>query len=336
MKPAPTASPAVKTPTFADVEQAAERLAGVAHVTPVMTSREADRRAGARLFFKMESLQKGGAFKFRGAYNAVSQLSPDARKAGVVAFSSGNHAQAIALAAHMLGVRATLIMPEDAPAAKLAATRSYGPEVVLYNRHTGNREAIAAEFVARTGATLIPPFDHPDIIAGQGTATLELIQAVGPLDYLYVPVGGGGLISGSALAAHALSPGCRVVGVEPQAGDDARRSLESGTIVSIPTPVTIADGAQTGRVGDLTFAIMRLLVNSITVVDDDALRRQMAFFMERMKVVVEPTGCLGAAAAMAMAPAGARVGVIVSGGNVDIMPPSKDHRSGPTARIGIF
>lgn len=313
-----TVATSLDVPSYADVESAAARIAGIAHRTPVLTSSRADLATGARLFFKMESLQKGGAFKFRGAFNAISRLDSEARRRGIVAYSSGNHAQAAALASRLLGVRATIVMPDDAPAGKLAATRGYGARVVTYDRHDGDREAIAAELVAREGFTLIPPFDHPHVIAGQGTAARELIEEVGPLDYLYVPVGGGGLISGVALAAAALSPGCRVIGVEPQAGDDARRSLAAREIVRIPTPATIADGAQTRSVGGITFAVMREHVAAITTASDDALRRQMRFFLEAMKQLVEPTGCLGAAAAMAEAPKGARVGVIVSGGNVDV------------------
>jgi threonine dehydratase len=305
-------------PTFAEIADARDRLAGVAHVTPVMTSREADARSGARLFFKMENLQRGGAFKFRGAYNAVARLSEVERRRGVVAFSSGNHALSTALACRILDVKATLVMPNDAPRAKIAASRGYGAEVVLYDRRDDDRDAIAANLVSRHGMALIPPFDHADVIAGQGTAALELIEEVGPLDYLYVPVGGGGLIAGAALAAATLSPDCRVVGVEPEAGDDGRRSFESGTIVTIASPATIADGARTNCLGHLPFALIRSHVHRMTSVPDDALRAQMLFFMERMKMVVEPTGCLGAAAAMIEAPAGARIGIIVSGGNMDV------------------
>lgn len=305
-------------PTYADVAAAAERVAGIAHRTPVLTSTTADLATGARLFFKMESLQRSGAFKFRGAFNAVSRLRADEMRRGVVAFSSGNHAQATALASRMLGVRAVIIMPADAPAAKLAATRDYGATIITYDRQHGDREAIAAELVERDGLTLIPPFDHPHLIAGQGTAARELIEEAGPLDYLYVPVSGGGLISGCAIAAAELSPDCQVIGVEPETGDDARQSLAAGEIVRIATPQTIADGAQVRCIGDITFEVMRAHVAGIVTVSDDALRRQMRFFLQTMKQLVEPTGCLGAAAAMAQAEKGARIGVIVSGGNVDV------------------
>ncbi len=306
--------------TFDDVAAAATRLAGIAHRTPVMTSRTADALTGARLFFKCENLQRMGAFKFRGAYNAIACLDDAARARGVIAFSSGNHAQAIALAARLQGTRATLVMPSDAPAIKLAATRGYGAEVVLYDRMTEDREAIGRRLSDERGLALIPPFDHAGVIAGQGTAALELIEETGPLDTLLVCVGGGGLISGCALAAHALSPGCRVIGVEPQAGNDVQQSLAAGSIVRIPVPRTIADGAQTQAAGQLTFAIMRALVSEVVTVTDDELVSAMRFFAERMKILVEPTGCLAAAAAFSgkAALAGQRVGVILSGGNVDL------------------
>ena len=307
----------LRLPTFADVEAASARILGVAHRTPVFTSRRTDGEVGARLFYKMESFQRGGAFKFRGAYNALSRLGPEGRAGGVVAYSSGNHAQAVALAARLLGCRATIVMPADAPVSKRAATAGYGAEIVLFDRRSEDREAIAREISEREGAVLLPPFDHADIIAGQGTATMELIEEVGPLDYLFVPVGGGGLLAGSALAAAALSPGCKVIGVEPEAGDDVRQSFESGKIVSIDTPDTIADGAQTRRMGELPFAIMQAQVHGIMTVSDDALRAQMLVALERMKAVVEPTACLGMAAAVTASPPGARVGILVSGGNVD-------------------
>lgn len=304
-------------PGFADIIAAAKRISGVANRTPVFTSRRTDAETGARLFYKMENFQRGGAFKFRGAYNALSRLGPSGRAAGVVAYSSGNHAQAVALAANLLGCRATIVMPADAPLGKRAATAGYGAEIVLFDRRTEDREAIARAISTRTGAVLIPPFDNADIIAGQGTATLELIQEIGQLDYLFVPVGGGGLLAGSALAAAELSPGCKVIGVEPEAGDDVRQSFASGQIVSIETPETIADGAQTRRMGNLPFAIMQRHVHAIHTVSDDALRAQMRLSLERMKLVVEPTACLGMAAALQSSPVGARVGVLVSGGNVD-------------------
>ncbi len=307
-------------PGFADVRLAASRLAGVAHRTPVLRSATADAITGAQLFFKCENLQRMGAFKFRGAYNAIAALDDIGRRAGVLAFSSGNHAQAIALAARLLGVKATIVMPADAPAAKLAATRGYGGEVVTYDRFTEDREAISNRLAAERGLTLIPPYDHAEVIAGQGTAAMELLEDVGPLDALFVCLGGGGLLSGSLLAASAMAPGCAVFGVEPEAGDDARQSLRAGRIVTIPVPKTIADGAMTTHLGRLTFPIIRDRVRDILTVSDARLVEQMRFFAERMKIVVEPTGCLAAAAAFDAAPSwqGKRVGVIVSGGNVDL------------------
>jgi threo-3-hydroxy-L-aspartate ammonia-lyase len=307
-------------PTYADVEAAAARLHGVAHRTPVLTSRTANARSGAQLFFKAENLQRGGSFKFRGACNAIARLDEARRKAGVVAFSSGNHAQGIALAAQLLGVPATIIMPLDAPAAKVAATRGYGAQVVSYDRYTQDRDAIGRELAAAGGLALIPPYDHDDIIAGQGTAAKELIEDVGPLDMLLVCLGGGGLLAGSALAAQALSPGCRVYGVEPEAGNDGQQSFRSGAIVTIGVPQTIADGAQTAYLGTRTFPIIRRHVTDILTVSDAQLVEAMRFFAERMKMVVEPTGCLAAAAAFsdAVPVKGARVGVILSGGNVDL------------------
>lgn len=307
-------------PTFADVEAAAARIAGFAHKTPVLTSRTADEALGASLYFKAENLQRMGAFKFRGGYNAVAHLSPEQRKAGVVAYSSGNHAQAVALAAKLHGAPAVIIMPHDAPAAKVAATRGYGAEVVLYDRYTEDREAIGARLSAERGLALIPPYNHPDVIAGQGTAAKELIEEVGPLDYLFAPVGGGGLISGTALSARALCPACKVIGVEPAAGNDAQRSLAEGRIVHIDTPKTIADGAQTQHIGDITYAIMKRELEEIRTATDAELVEAMGFFASRMKIVVEPTGCLGLAAAKQIKDrlAGKRVGIILSGGNVDM------------------
>ncbi|SBW01171.1 Threo-3-hydroxyaspartate ammonia-lyase [uncultured Alphaproteobacteria bacterium] len=307
-------------PTFADVEAAAARIADVAHKTPVLTSRTANEALGASLFFKAENLQRMGAFKFRGGYNAVAHLSPAQRKAGVVAYSSGNHAQAVALAAKLLGAPAVIVMPRDAPAAKIAATRGYGAEVVLYDRYTEDREAIGARLSSERGLALVPPYNHPDVIAGQGTAAKELIEEVGPLDYLFAPVGGGGLISGSALSARALSPACRVIGVEPAAGNDAQRSLAEGKIVHIDTPKTIADGAQTQHIGDLTYAIMKRELAEIRTATDAELVEAMGFFATRMKIVVEPTGCLGLAAAKQIKDQlkGKRVGIVLSGGNVDM------------------
>lgn len=304
--------------TFADVAAAAQRLHGIAHRTPVLTSRTADELTGAQLYFKCENFQRMGAFKFRGAYNALAQFTAHQRTAGVVAFSSGNHAQAVALSARLIGMPATIVMPKDAPAVKIEATRGYGAEVVLYDRYTEDREAIGRQLADTRGMTLIPPFDHPHVMAGQGTAALELLQDAGPLDLLLVCTGGGGLIAGCATAAHELQPACRVIGVEPAAGNDAQQSLRAGHIVGIAVPQTIADGAQTQAPGKLTFPVIQARVSDIVTVSDDALERAMRFFAQRMKIVVEPTGCLGAAAAFeqAVEVRGKRVGVILSGGNV--------------------
>jgi threo-3-hydroxy-L-aspartate ammonia-lyase len=311
--------------TFHDIEAAAGRLAGQALKTPVRQSRQADERTGAQLFFKCENFQRMGAFKFRGAYNALSQFTPEQRKAGVLAFSSGNHAQAIALSGRLLGIPTVIVMPRDAPPAKLAATRGYqagqrGSEVVLYDRYTEDREAIGRRLAAERGMTVIPPYDHPHVMAGQGTAALELLRETGPLDTLLVCVGGGGLISGCAVAAHHLSPGITVHGVEPEAGNDTQQSLAAGRIVKIDTPKTIADGAQTQASGQLTFPVIQRLVKSILTVSDAQLVATMRFFAERMKMVVEPTGCLAAAAVLegVIDLRGQRVGVILSGGNVDL------------------
>lgn len=310
----------ISLPTYDDVAAAAERLAGHAHRTPVLHSATADARWGAQFFFKCENFQRMGAFKFRGAFNALSRFDAAQRRAGAIAFSSGNHAQAVALSARLLGMPAVIVMPLDAPAAKVTATRGYGAEVVTYDRFTEDREAISKRLASERGMTLIPPYDHPDVIAGQGTAAKELIEEVGPLDALYVCLGGGGLTSGSALAAHALSPGCKVYGVEPEAGNDGQQSLRAGHIVHIETPKTIADGAQTQHLGAYTFGIIRRDVADIRTVSDAQLVEGMRFFAERMKMVVEPTGCLAFAGAVADAPSlqGAKVGVIVSGGNVDL------------------
>jgi threonine dehydratase len=314
--------------SFDDVRAAAGRLAGIAHRTPVHTSRTANQRSGAELFFKCENFQRMGAFKFRGAYNALAQFSAEQRRAGVIAYSSGNHAQAIALSARLLGMPSVIVMPQDSPAAKLAATRGYqagqpGSEVILYDRYTEDREALGRRIAAERGMTLIPPYDHPHVMAGQGTAALELLQDTGPLDTLMVCVGGGGLISGCAVAAHHLSPGIAVHGVEPEAGNDTQQSLVRGEIVHIATPKTIADGAQTQHSGQLTFPVIQRLVKSIVTVSDAQLVSTMRFFAERMKLVVEPTGCLAAAAVLEGAHGlpdlrGQRVGIIVSGGNVDL------------------
>jgi len=306
--------------SFNDIVHAHERIAGVAHRTPVLTSRTVDALCGAKLFFKCENFQRAGAFKFRGACNALAQFSPGQKERGVVTFSSGNHAQAIALAASLLGIRAVIVMPNDAPAVKAAATRGYGAEVVLYDRYKESREAIGERLAREQGLTLIPPYDHPHIMAGQGTAAKELFEEVGSLDYLLVPLGGGGLLSGSLISARALCPACRVIGVEPEAGNDGQRSLSSGRIISIDTPQTIADGAQTQSLGRLTFAVIRELVSDIQVVGDRELVESMKFFAGRMKIVVEPTGCLGAALAFSrrLDLRGRRAGVILSGGNVDL------------------
>ena len=307
-------------PTFDDVAAAAQRLAGHAHRTPVLRSRTADALLGAEVFSKCENLQRAGAFKFRGAFNALSRFSAEQRRRGVVAFSSGNHAQAIALSGRMLGIPAAIVMPHDAPAAKVDATRAYGAEVIRFDRYSEDREAIGRRLAEQRGMTLIPPYDHAHVIAGQGTATKELIDEVGPLDDLFVCLGGGGLLSGAALAVRALSPACRLHGVEPEAGNDAQQSLARGEIVHIETPQTIADGAQTQHLGELTFAIIRRDVDDIVTASDAQLVEAMRFFAERMKLVVEPTGCLGLAGARhAGVPLQRRrVGIVVSGGNIDL------------------
>jgi len=306
--------------TYEDIVAAAGRIDGHAHRTPVLTSRTANEELGAEIFFKAENMQRMGAFKFRGGFNALSRFNEAQRKAGVVAFSSGNHAQAIALSAKLLGIPATIIMPEDAPASKIAATRGYGGNVVTYDRYKEDREAIGRKLAEEKGMTLIPPYDHADVIAGQGTAAKELFEEVGELDYFFVCLGGGGLLSGSALATRALSPKCKLYGVEPEAGNDGQQSFRSGAIVHIDTPKTIADGAQTQHLGSLTFPIIKRDVDDILTVSDAELVDAMRFFASRMKIVVEPTGCLGFAAARKMKEAlrGKRVGVLISGGNVDI------------------
>lgn len=307
-------------PTYADVVAASERIKGQAHRTPVLTSRTANEELGAQLFFKAENMQRMGAFKFRGAYNALSRFTPEQKRAGVVAFSSGNHAQAIALSAKLMGIPATIVMPLDAPASKVAATRGYGATVVAYDRYKEDREQIGRELAQKHGFTLIPPYDHADVIAGQGTAAKELFEEVGELDALFVCLGGGGLLGGSSLAARALSPQCKIYGVEPEAGNDGQQSFRSGSIVHIDTPKTIADGAQTQHLGNITFPLIQQNVNDILTVSDDQLVDAMRFFAARMKIVVEPTGCLGFAAARAMKDElrGKRVGIIISGGNIDI------------------
>ncbi len=306
--------------TLADVRAAATRIAGHVHRTPVLTSRTADALAGAKLFFKAETFQRVGAFKARGAFSRLTLLSEPERKRGVVAFSSGNHAQAVALAARDLGVPATIVMPDDAPALKLAATRAYGAEVVLYDRRREDREAIARRLVRERGVVLVPPFDDDAIIAGQGTAALELLEEVTDLDVVVAPCGGAGLLAGTAIAATGLRPGIRVQGVEPEAGDDVARSLGEGRRIAISVPETIADCLQTTRVGERNFAILRALVEGVVTVSDLELRQAMTFLFSRMKLVVEPGGAAAAAALFARrvpGVAGRRVGVILSGGNVD-------------------
>ncbi|EDT01614.1 Pyridoxal-5'-phosphate-dependent protein beta subunit [Burkholderia ambifaria IOP40-10] len=307
-------------PTYDDVAAAAARLEGHAHRTPVMTSRTIDEALGAQVFFKCENLQRMGAFKFRGAFNALSRFDATQRRNGVVAFSSGNHAQAIALSARILGIPATIVMPQDAPAAKMAATRGYGGNVVTYDRYTEDREQIGRELADKHGLTLVPPYDHADVIAGQGTAAKELFDEVGPLDAVFTPLGGGGLLSGTALATRALSPHAKLYGVEPEAGNDGQQSFRSGSIVHIDTPRTIADGAQTQHLGNLTFPILRRDVDDILTATDAELVDCMRFFATRMKIVVEPTGCLSFAAARRMKDElkGKRVGIVISGGNVDL------------------
>jgi threonine dehydratase len=307
-------------PTYDDVVAAAARIAGIAHRTPVLTSRTINEEFRAQVFFKAENLQRTGAFKFRGASNALSRLSPAQKAAGVVAFSSGNHAQGMALAARLLGVPATIVMPHDAPPLKVAATRGYGATVVSYDRYTEDREQIGRDLAQRHGLTLIPPYDHFDVICGQGTAAKELFEEVGELDYFFVCMGGGGLLSGSALATRALSPQCKLYGVEPEAGNDGQQSFRKGEIVHIDTPQTIADGAQTQHLGQLTFPIVRRDVDDILTVTDAQLIDEMRFYAARMKIVVEPTGCLSLAAARQMKDelAGKKVGILISGGNVDI------------------
>jgi threonine dehydratase len=306
-------------PTFADIQDAARQIAGVAHRTPVVTSRTLNDRTGAQLHFKCENLQRAGAFKFRGAYNAMSRLSPDERRRGVLTFSSGNHAQAVALAGRLLDIPRVIVMPTDAPAVKRQATEEYGGEVVLYDRDREDRETIGRRIVDERGLILIPPYDHADVIAGQGTAAAELFEESGPLDALFVPCGGGGLLSGSAITTRALSPGCRVVGVEPAAGDDATRSFRTRELHTVHNPQTVADGARTPSLGSLTFPLVLEYVSDMATVDDATLLQTMFLLWERLKLVVEPTGALGAAAALhgGFVFAGNRIGVILTGGNVD-------------------
>ncbi|MGE3955552.1 MAG: threo-3-hydroxy-L-aspartate ammonia-lyase [Vicinamibacterales bacterium] len=315
-----THPPTVPLPTFDDVERAALRIDGVAHRTPVVTSRTVDQRTGASVFFKCETLQRGGAFKFRGAFNALSRLDDDQRRRGVVAFSSGNHAQAVALAGRILDIPRVIVMPADSPEVKRRATEEYGAEVVLYDREREDREAIGRQLAHDRGLAVIPPYNHPDIIAGAGTAARELFREVGPLDMLVTPCGGGGLLSGSSLSAAALSPGCRVIGVEPLAGDDATRTFRTKSLQTVKNPRTVADGAMTPSLGSLTMPLVLAHVADMVTVDDPTLLRAMFFLWERLKLIVEPTGALAAAAVLegAVDVRGLRVGVILSGGNVDL------------------
>jgi threo-3-hydroxy-L-aspartate ammonia-lyase len=310
----------ISPPTYADVVAAAQRLESYAHKTPALTSRFADEMLGAKVYFKAENLQRMGAFKFRGGFNSLAKFSTEQKAKGVVAFSSGNHAQAIALSARILGMPAVIVMPQDAPAAKIAATKGYGAEVVLFDRYTEDREAIGKHLATTRGLTLIPPFDHADVIAGQGTAAKELIEEVGPLDYFFVCLGGGGLMAGCSLAFEALNPACKIYGVEPAAGNDVQQSFRTGAPVKIDVPKTIADGAQTQLVGKLTFPIIQRCATDILTATDAQLIDCMHFFAERMKMIVEPTGALGFAAARfaGIELKGKRVGVLISGGNVDI------------------
>lgn len=308
-------------PTFADVEAASKRLEGVAHKTPVLTSTTANALLGADVYFKAENFQRMGAFKFRGAYNTLSQFTPEQKKAGVIAFSSGNHAQAIALSAKLLGIPATIVMPKDAPPAKLAATRGYGAEVITYDRFTEDRDAISNRIAAERGATVVPPYNHNGVLTGQGTVAYELLKEVPDLDYIFVPLGGGGLLSGTILAAQGLAPNAKVYGVEPEAGNDFQQSYRKGEIVKIPVPKTIADGAQTQAPGEITFKIVSAGVADILTATDEQLVESIKFYAERLKIVVEPTGALSLAAARhaGIDLKGKKVGIIISGGNVDLV-----------------
>lgn len=313
-------SPPTPAVTFSDVSRAADRLAGIVHRTPVMTSRTVNARANADVHLKCENFQRTGAFKIRGGYNAMAQLSPEAQARGVVTYSSGNHAQAVALAGRLLGVDATIVMPENAPQVKLEATRSYGAEVVTYDPDETVREELGRRLAEERGLTLVPPYDHPDVVAGQGTVGDELFRQVDDLDVLLVCCGGGGLLSGCALAARHHAPTCRVIGVEPEAGDDATRSFHSGALQTVTNPDTVADGARTPYLGDVTFPLVLEHVDDMVAVSDAALVRAMHLAWERMKMVVEPTGALGLAALLsgAVPGQGRRVGIVVSGGNVDL------------------
>jgi threo-3-hydroxy-L-aspartate ammonia-lyase len=303
---------------FEKIKAAGERLKPVANVTPVMTSRTLNRLAGAEIFLKCENFQRMGAFKFRGAYNAISQLTDAQRAAGVITYSSGNHAQAVALVGRMMGIRTVIVMPDDAPATKRLATEEYGATVVGYAPETTAREAVAGELQRRHGYVLIPPFDHIDVIAGQGTAALELCAQIGNLDMLLVPCGGGGLLSGSAIAAGSLSPGCRTIGIEPELADDATRSFRTGTLQSVHHPQTIADGTRTPSLGKITLPLVLAHVSDMRTVSEDAIIEAVRFLFFRMKLVIEPSGALGVAALLSGAvQARGRVGIILSGGNID-------------------
>ncbi len=312
-------------PTFPDIEAAATRLLGIAHRTPVVTSRSVDARTGATVFFKCENLQRAGAFKFRGAFNAMVQLPADARARGVVTYSSGNHAAAIALAGKMLNVRCVIVMPHDAPAIKRTAALGYGADVVLYDRERDDREAIGHRLAEERGLTLIPPYDDVNVIAGQGTAARELFEDVGEVDVLLVPCGGGGLLAGSGLSASVLAPACHVIGVEPEAGDDATRSFRTKKLQSVHNPQTVADGARTASMSELTFAMMLKYVSDMRTVGDRELLAAMFFVWERLKLIVEPTAALGATAAFDphIVSPGMRVGVILTAGNVDLAEAAK-------------
>ena len=306
--------------TITDVQAAAKRLNGIAHRTPVVTSRTVNQRINSQVFFKCENFQRTGSFKFRGAYNALSQLSETQKQKGVLTFSSGNHAQAIALAGQLLNIPTTIVMPDDAPAVKQSATRGYGAEVILYNRQQTNREELAKTLAKEKGFTLIHPYDHPDIIAGQGTTALELIEEVGELDLLLVCCGGGGLLSGCAIASKALLPNCQVIGVEPLLADDATRSFHSKILHTVNNPNTIADGARTPSLGKITFPLVLHYVDDMVTVSEEAILRTMFFLWSRLKIVVEPTGVLAAAALLEgiVTASEAKIGVIISGGNVDL------------------
>ena len=311
----------MRLPTYQDVQDAAQHIQGVAHRTPVLTSRTLNERLGCEVFFKCENLQRVGAFKFRGAFNALSKFTTEQKQNGVIAFSSGNHAQGIALAAQILNIPAIILMPKDAPKTKVEATQGYGATVIFYDRYTQNREQLGQQIAQEKSMTLIPSYDHADVIAGQGTAAKELFEEVPHLDYLFVGLGGGGLLAGTLLSAHALQPDCQVFGVEPQAGNDGQQSLKQGKIIRINTPQTIADGAQVQHLGELTFPIIQTHVQGIDTVTDDELKQAMRFFAERMKIVVEPTGCLGLAAIIKNKAKlqGKRVGCMITGGNIDLV-----------------